>query len=382
VSSGFQSPTSKFLVHAWSDIFRCCQGPICRSPSLRPASPLSNSCICTCSEALFSHYSLYTYTLLWYLPCSSLSLLPGLVFSIASCDRLTSLSTPNSHLDTRHLAFSRLLLPLSYRDPVFSVSQPWRRRYINHTAHASSLLSSTHNNSSLLPSTSLLSLTIQVDKPSSTTVSFLDKTNSFLDKTNSFLPLQLYSEPVSSSSTAGSPVNISLQASFRCISIFKCELPVFNACLPSELEQLFAHQHWVSALHSNNTSSPSLRVAAACRPLLPLATHRRHSKSHAHLLLLFSNTYPALPLLLDLSHLPSTPAFSARASHPSPLLLYVCFMHISPSPSLFEHFPRLRSHRCADSSFRTALLTCPSSGSAISAAQTLTTRTTSHLTTI
>jgi hypothetical protein len=164
VSSGFQSPTSKFLVHAWSDIFHCCQGPICRSPSLRPASPLSNSCICTCSEALFSHYSLYTYTLLWYLPCSSLSLLPGLVFSIASCDRLTSLSTPNSHLDTRHLAFSRLLLPLSYRDPVFSVSQPWRRRYINHTAHASSLLSSTHNNSSLLPSTSLLSLTIQVDK--------------------------------------------------------------------------------------------------------------------------------------------------------------------------------------------------------------------------
>jgi hypothetical protein len=375
VSSGFQSPTSKFLVHAWSDIFHCCQGPICRSPSLRPASPLSNSCICTCSEALFSHYSLYTYTLLWYLPCSSLSLLPGLVFSIASCDRLTSLSTPNSHLDTRHLAFSRLLLPLSYRDPVFSVSQPWRRRYINHTAHASSLLSSTHNNSSLLPSTSLLSLTIQVDKPSSTTASFLDKTNSFL-------PLQLYSEPVSSSSTAGSPVNISLQASFRCISIFKCEFPVFNACLPFELEQLFAHQHWVSALHSNNTSSPSLRVAAACRPLLPLATHRRHSQSHAHLPLLFSNTYPALPLLLDLSHLPSTPAFSARASHPSPLLLYVCFMHISPSPSLFDIFPRLQSHRCPGSSFRTALLTYPSSGSAISAAQTLTTRTTSQLTTI
>jgi hypothetical protein len=126
-------------------------GGMCRCSSRQPPSPLSNSCISISLEAPVSHHSPR---------CSSQSFgqilsillfpvtLTRLFFQDASSDRLTSLPHSILNLKLATVAFSYLLLPPTYCDPIFSVFQLWRSRYINHAAHPPSLLSSTPQPSS------------------------------------------------------------------------------------------------------------------------------------------------------------------------------------------------------------------------------------------
>jgi hypothetical protein len=80
---------------------------------------------------------------------------------------------PESHLDTRHPHQRRLLLLMQVFADFLARKQIRRLRYINKAFHASSLLSSTPQQSL----SSLPRLDFQVDKSSTTTPSFLDKNN-------------------------------------------------------------------------------------------------------------------------------------------------------------------------------------------------------------
>jgi hypothetical protein len=89
------------------------------------------------------------------------------------------------------------------------------------------------------------------------------------------------------------------------LSIFKRKSPILSnfihstePCFP-----IFPHNLLVSHIVTTSLASP--RVSAAPPPLLPLATHRHHSKAQAHLPLFVSTTCSALLLLLYLTHLPS-----------------------------------------------------------------------------
>jgi hypothetical protein len=124
---------------------------VCQCSARQPTSPLSNSCISICFEALFSHplpVGLLNLLTKFYRYYYFLSLLPSISSKLPHRTASPASQHPILTLKLATIAFSYLLLPPACCDPVFSVFQLRRSRYIKHAAHPPSLLSSTPQPSS------------------------------------------------------------------------------------------------------------------------------------------------------------------------------------------------------------------------------------------